>query len=89
MDRGAWRATLHKGAKSWTRRKPLSTHEHSFMFGRFILVVVCGPNSSLYSISLCECVTSRVSILRLMGNRIVTVFSYCEYFPTGLLHWAP
>ena len=26
MDRGAWRATVHGVAKSWTRRKRLSTH---------------------------------------------------------------
>ena len=25
MDRGAWRATVHKVAKSWTRLKRLST----------------------------------------------------------------
>ena len=26
MDRGAWRATVHGVAKSWTRLKQLSTH---------------------------------------------------------------
>ena len=26
MDRGAWRPTVHKVAKSWTRLKRLSTH---------------------------------------------------------------
>ena len=26
MDRGAWRATVHRVAKSWTRLKRLSTH---------------------------------------------------------------
>ena len=26
MDRGAWRATVHKIAKSWTQLKRLSTH---------------------------------------------------------------
>ena len=26
MDRGAWRATGHRVAKSWTRLKPLSMH---------------------------------------------------------------
>ena len=26
MDRGAWRATVHRIAKSWTRLKRLSTH---------------------------------------------------------------
>ena len=89
MDRGAWRATLHRVQRVGHNWSPVSMHAHSFMFVRFIPIIVCGPNSSLYSISLCECVTSRVSILQLMGNRIVTVFSYCEYFPTGLLHWAP
>ena len=26
MDRGAWQATVHGVAKSWTRLKPLSMH---------------------------------------------------------------
>ena len=26
MDRGAWRATVHRVAKSWTRLKCLATH---------------------------------------------------------------
>ena len=26
MDRGAWRATVHRGAKFWTQLKQLSTH---------------------------------------------------------------
>ena len=26
MDRGVWRATVHRGTKSWTRLKQLSTH---------------------------------------------------------------
>ena len=29
MDRGAWRATVHGVAKSWTQLKLLSTAEHS------------------------------------------------------------
>ena len=29
MDRGAWRATVHRVAKSWTRLKPFSTAQHS------------------------------------------------------------
>ena len=28
MDRGAWRATVHRVAKSRTRLKQLSTHRH-------------------------------------------------------------
>ena len=28
VDRGAWWATVHSVAKSWTRLKPLSTHVH-------------------------------------------------------------
>ena len=30
MDRGAWQATVHRVAKSWTQLKPLSTHEFLF-----------------------------------------------------------
>ena len=29
MDRGAWRATVHGVAKSWTQLKPLSTHKNT------------------------------------------------------------
>ena len=29
MDRGAWRATVHRVAKSWTRLKRLTTHTHT------------------------------------------------------------
>ena len=28
MDRGAWWATVHRVAQSWTRLKGLSTHAH-------------------------------------------------------------
>ena len=28
MDRGAWRATVHRVSESWTRVKQLSTHVH-------------------------------------------------------------
>ena len=31
MDRGAWWATVHRVAKSWTRLKLLSTHMHIYM----------------------------------------------------------
>ena len=30
MDRGAWRATVHGVAKSWTQLKCFSTHANSF-----------------------------------------------------------
>ena len=29
MDRGAWRATVHRVTKSWTQLKRLSTHAHT------------------------------------------------------------
>ena len=31
MDRGAWRATVHRAAKSWTRLKRLSTAQHNLL----------------------------------------------------------
>ena len=31
MDRGAWRSTLHRVTKSWTRLKQLSTHAQHMM----------------------------------------------------------
>ena len=35
MDKGAWRATVHRVAKSWTRLKglsPLAAHVHIYVF---------------------------------------------------------
>ena len=29
VDRGAWRATVHRVTKSWTRLQQLSTHTHT------------------------------------------------------------
>ena len=34
MDRAAWRATVHRAAKSQTRLKRLSTHAHTSSFYR-------------------------------------------------------
>ena len=31
MDSGAWQATVHKVAKSWTQLKQLSIHEHKYV----------------------------------------------------------
>ena len=31
MDRGAWRATVHRMVKSWTQLKRLSTHASSLL----------------------------------------------------------
>ena len=31
MDRGAWQATVHRVAKSWTQLKQLSTHAHKYV----------------------------------------------------------
>ena len=32
MDRGSWRATVHRVAKNWTRLKRLSMHEHTHVY---------------------------------------------------------
>ena len=41
MDRGAWRATVHVVAKSWTR---LNTHTHTnFKALRFIISLIALP----------------------------------------------
>ena len=37
MDRGAWRATVHSVAKSWTRLKQLSTAQHKFIDSRSLV----------------------------------------------------
>ena len=38
MDRGAWRAIVHRVAKSWTRLKRLSMHAHVFIAALFTIV---------------------------------------------------
>ena len=37
MDRGAWRATVHKVTKSWTQLKQLSTARHKFIDSRSLV----------------------------------------------------
>ena len=39
MDRGAWQATVHRVAKSWTWLKQLSTHAHTHVQVIFCLFV--------------------------------------------------
>ena len=39
MDRGAWRATVHRFAKSWTRLKQLSTHMHILYVDMYSLLL--------------------------------------------------
>ena len=40
MDRGSWWATVHGGAKSWTRLKRLSTHAFKVSLVRTLQVLV-------------------------------------------------
>ena len=40
VDRGAWRATVHRVAQSWTRLKQLSTHAH-YIFLCIFLIMNC------------------------------------------------
>ena len=49
MDRGAWRATVHRVAKSWKLLKQLSTHKpirKAFIPAFFITLVSCCEASS-------------------------------------------
>ena len=39
-NRGAWRAIVHRVAKSWTRLKPVSTYTHVQFFQHHILKIV-------------------------------------------------
>ena len=46
MDRGAWRATVHRMGKSWTRLKRLSTHASPLLLwilthGDFFISIYC------------------------------------------------
>ena len=47
MDRGAWWATVHSVAKSWTQLKQLSMHAH--YLGRRPLTVIMWNNPPLCS----------------------------------------
>ena len=42
MDRGAWRAIVHKGAKSRTQLKRLGKRAHSCLFNFKVFVRLCG-----------------------------------------------
>ena len=43
MDRGAWRATVHKVTKSWTQLKQLSTaHTYTYRYTYFIHTLKSG-----------------------------------------------
>ena len=37
MDRGAWWATVHRVAKSWTQLKRVSTHAETFMQTKYLV----------------------------------------------------
>ena len=43
MDRGAWRATVYRVTKSWTRLKRLSTHVHTDC----VISIAGGPGRTL------------------------------------------
>ena len=47
IDRGAWRATLHRVAKSWTRLKQLSMHAHTPLSGLLFNSMVTDPYFSI------------------------------------------
>ena len=49
MDRGAWWATVHRVAQSWTRLKRLSMHTASKRVSVCVIVYVC-----LQRLCLCE-----------------------------------
>ena len=59
MDRGDWRATVHRFGKSWIRMKQLSTHTGTILGGGLVAVMSdsCDPmdcslsGSSIYGIS--------------------------------------
>ena len=58
MDRGDWRATVHRFGKSWIRMKQLSTHTGTILGGGLVAVMSdsCDPmdcslsGSSIYGI---------------------------------------
>ena len=46
MDRGAWQATVHRVAKSWTQLKQFSTHLWEICYMKYhIYITALTPNS--------------------------------------------
>ena len=53
MDRGGWRATVHRVTKSWTQLKLLSTHTYTAQGNSILFVIVCAKSFESY-LSLCD-----------------------------------
>ena len=50
MDRGAWQATVHRVAKSWTQLEKLNTHTHTYIhtFIYIYIYIVCNLYVCIY-----------------------------------------
>ena len=53
MDRGGWRATVHRVTKSWTQLKLLSTHTYTAQGNSILFFIVCAKSFESY-LSLCD-----------------------------------
>ena len=76
-DRGAWQATIHGAAKSWTRLKRLRTythtHTHTYLFFYFLYYTMLVPMAELICLSFYFIVVSKwVYSDNFMEHKLVT-----------------
>ena len=69
MDRGIWRATVHRVAKSWTRLKSFSMHAHTYIHTHTHIYVY------VY-IYVCVCVYIYISLCSVLFNIISCTLPY-------------
>ena len=87
IDRGAWWAAVHRGVKSWTRPKWLSTHSHSSPLGNYSFVF-CASGGWIFDVSVGE-VSSANLITSLYIVILQIKYSHRAYEPglARLIFW--
>ena len=79
MDRGAWKATVHGVAKSWTRLSDLSTHIHLSIYpsmDTWISILLNGLFSIIYS----EAQISKIWLVGYSSKWLLCLFSCPHHY---------
>ena len=87
MDRGAWQATVHGVAKSWTRLSDLSTHIHLSIYlsmDTWILILLNGLFSIIYS----EAQISKIWLVGYSSKWFLCLFSCPHHSLNTSLLWS-
>ena len=87
MDRGAWQATVHGVAQSWTWQKRLSTHSHTLLFKAFLLTPVCLPSIIAPCVSFLLLSTANTQTYYSLNVSGTFPESFCLSACIILLHW--